>query len=247
MRIIFLTIALFCLFCPPGFSAVSVRDAWGEGGVSVTITDGSTGERLFLLMIVAEDENTGRILDSIEIGGVKMTQYSYDSVGSAFVVHVGMFYLLDAGIPGTGSSVTTYWSGDLQSEGIATVTLEGVDQDTPITDTDSIIDASNFTSGDIILDHAAGDYTATSTIGSSSGKTISWINATEIFEYTLSTASGALSADTEPSGGSSTITTSFSSNVSRAIVRGINVFAVADGEPAADISYVRRIKEGEGK
>lgn len=218
---------LVILLSTPVFGAVSVLNDWVEGEGAITITDNSTGERLLLFMLVAEDDNSGRILDSIEIGGVKLNEFAYDTVGSAFVIHVGIFYLLDADIPSTGATVTQYWAAVPDDTAEVTVILEGVDQSTPITDGAVSISASSDDTSIIVLDHAAGDYTASSVIGSSSGRTIAWTNATEILEYTIGESSAALAADTEGSAGSSTITATFSSALTRRILSGCNVLAAA--------------------
>lgn len=232
------TIIICLLFCSTSFGAVSVLNSWVEGEGAITITDNSTGERLLLFMLVAEDDNSGRILDSIEIGGVKLTEFAYDTVGSAFVIHVGIYYLLDADIPNTGATVTQYWAGVPDDTAEATVILEGVDQSTPITDGAVSISGSSDDTSIIVLDHGAGDYTASSVLGSSSGRTIAWTNATEILEYTIGQSSAALAADAEGSGGSSTITATFSSALTRRILSGCNVFAAAAIEGPTVGDYV---------
>lgn len=254
---IIIALVTFCV-CPSVMGAVSISVAWRETTSGHSATDGlvvpAATDRCLVFFGTYEEVNSGHtILASLSLGGVSLTNVGYAEVGTAsFRVGIEIWILKDADIPADSNNFTMVWVGANNPESYSWnfAVFEGVDQTTPISDTAFMIDNSTYTGGTITLDVTTGSYTIALGAASSSGRTFTWTNTTEVYELALggnSAFSGALADNAEGSDGTNAITQTISSGATRGLLLGCTVAPAANGEPAVDISYVRRIKEGEGK
>jgi hypothetical protein len=239
-------IFILLIFYSSVFGAVSELDGWIEGLSARTVSAGSN--RLILFHSVSEGENGAITLDSVKYGSVKLTRAAQADIGSGSNFRaISMFLLKEVDIPGGSNSFTVFWTNESAQNAYASAVYAGVDQTTPISDTVGLTN-SDETFGpeeSITLDVTTGSYTTVSVLGSSTGRTFTWANATEEFEYTITAASAALATNSEGSDGTNQITVTLSSSSTRGLMLGCTVAPAAAA--GGDVSYVRRIKEGEGK
>lgn len=235
------------LLCSSALGAVGEASggSWIEGLIRSSKPSAASGsDKLVIFRLVAEEDGGDFSATSVKLGTTDLTLHARRKAGTgSFNIINEVWLLKDADIPASDSIFTVVWSHAPSVPtgfSFASAVLNNVDQTTPVADEDSLIDHSNFTSGDITLTYTAGDYTTVDMLGSSSGRTMTWTNATKEFDYTISGASASLANDTRPSGSSVTITATFSSNVTRAVIYGLTIGA--SGEPPAGVPQIMRLQ-----
>lgn len=229
-----------------------------DAGVDSTLvyTADAGSDRLLLLTVSFED-NTGTqaTLDSIKFAAVKATEgpivFWYD-INPTRVLGIYIYYIKETGITAGSQTMMVHWtpggSGPPQDneQVLSIVTLTGVDQSTPISDSDS-------------ASAAAGNATITNSVSGAAGAMTVHYSGMNNGGGAWTQNNGASEGyDLSSNGGSSQFSVGYKLNHSTpsATVTGVatnrplgmsSLVIAAEGVAAANTSYVRRIKEGEGK
>ena len=112
--------------------AVSILDAWTTG---TTHSVSSGTDRLLLVGVYGEDSGVISSINTVTWGGQTLTEIDEATVGSGYSNLVWMGYLDEAGIAAaSGNTIAATWSGSTPDQSVlyAAVTLENVDQTTPV-------------------------------------------------------------------------------------------------------------------
>ena len=115
-------------------SSVRIIDAWTTG---TTHTVSAGANRLLLVGVYGEDSGVINSINTVTWGGQTLTEIGEATVGTGYSNLVWMGYLDEAGIAAaSGSTIVATWSGTTPNESVlyTAVTLENVDQTTPIGD-----------------------------------------------------------------------------------------------------------------
>jgi hypothetical protein len=113
----------------------------GSANTLSSYTADAGSNRILLLAVSYEDNTAGALLDSMLYGSQKATAgpivYHFDDAGARHGIDI--HYILEADILGGSNDMVIYWSEPPQDgeRVLSIVTLTGVDQTTPITDSDS--------------------------------------------------------------------------------------------------------------
>jgi len=148
VRILITATAIVFVWCVSSFADVTI----GSGGFTtskhLTTLSGytvDTGSNRLLLMVASWEDNnaTAATVSGITYGGISATRGPitlwYSASGRVFGLDV--FYMKDADIPSGSNTMTVSWAGTGPPQTDETVlsicTFTGVDQTTPVTDSDS--------------------------------------------------------------------------------------------------------------
>ncbi len=157
---------------PPPAGAVAILDAWTTG-TTHAVSAGTN--RLLLVGVYGEDSGVIASINTVTWGGQTLTEIGEATVGTGYSNLVWMGYLNEAGIAAaSGSTIVATWSGTTPNESVlyAAVTLQNVDQTTPIGDS-SPGTATSASTVQIasVLNVSAGDMAAYVTVSGEQGRT----------------------------------------------------------------------------
>lgn len=148
VRMLITATAIFVVWCVSSFADVAI----GSGGFTtanhLTTLSGYTadsGSDRFLLMVASWEDNnsTAATVSGITYGGISATRGPitlwYSASGRIFGIDV--FYMKEADIPSGSNTMTVSWAGTGPPQTgetvLSIVTFTGVDQTTPIKDSDT--------------------------------------------------------------------------------------------------------------
>ena len=250
MKSLCLIFALLLSVCVSA-ADIALLDSWTapDGGLPAAFTVSAGTDRMLVVTIGYEVTDVSNIA-TCKLGstaGVSLTfiervLYTDNNVYN----HIELWRLMDADLPSADSTLAFTYTGNTPPDiGVGWASYENVHQSSPVSDSDTAFAEAQVISTSVT--GVAGGVAVFVALQKSSDQDAVWGDPSEAFDITPGNDFTMTGADSlHPGSGEITGDVTFSGASGRIVIVGVE-FAPAEAAEAGDISYVRRIKEGEGK